>query len=117
MGLKDWTTDSLHSLLGFADSALASYLIHVASKGDVEAVLRTLKEGGVDITSKGGWREFATELVGKAGGKSSNRNAGRDGGAAGGKRVTESEMRKKAAGYTLLDMQDEPPVGELHLFT
>ena len=117
MGLKHWTTDSLHSLLGFADSALASYLIHVASKGDVDAVLQTLKEGGVDITSKGGWRDFATELVGKAGGKSPGHSKREGDRTVGGKRVTESEMRKKAAGYTLLDMQDEPLVGEIFLYT
>eukprot|EP00956_Cyclotella_meneghiniana_P027822 scaffold63390_cov23-Cyclotella_meneghiniana.AAC.1 len=35
--LKEWTSDSLHTLLGFADSSLASYLIHVASKGDANA--------------------------------------------------------------------------------
>ena len=106
MGLKEWTNDSLHSLLGFADSALASYLIHVASKGNVDAVLRTLTEGGVDVNANsGGWKEFATELAGRAGGKSSAKVASASVGA--GDRATESEMRKKAVGYTLLDMQDE----------
>jgi hypothetical protein len=115
MGIKDWTNDSLHNLLGFADSALASYLIHVASKGDADAVLRTLKEGGVDVDAKGAWKEFASELVARSRNKGAPARSGGGGGgatASGGKRVTESDMRKKAAGYSLLEMQDDDAVGE-----
>ena len=103
---KEWTSDSLHTLLGFADSSLASYLIHVASKGDANAVLRTLTEGGVDVdvTAGGGadrWREFARELVHRSrGGSSSFSNSKRGS-------VTESEMRKRAAGYSLLNDEEE----------
>lgn len=114
MGIKDWTNDSLHNLLGFADSALASYLIHVASKGDADAVLRTLKEGGVDVDAKGAWKEFASELVARSRNKGAPARSGGGGGASasGGKRVTESDMRKKAAGYSLLEMQDDDAVGK-----
>ncbi|KAL3916156.1 MAG: hypothetical protein SGILL_005310 [Bacillariaceae sp.] len=46
--LEHWCEDHLHNLLGFADTALASYLVHVASKAksprDIQDVL---KEGNV----------------------------------------------------------------------
>eukprot|EP00956_Cyclotella_meneghiniana_P006339 scaffold8311_cov63-Cyclotella_meneghiniana.AAC.9 len=107
--LKEWTSDSLHTLLGFADSSLASYLIHVASKGDANAVLRTLTEGGVDVTASGAadrWREFARELVhrsrGDGGAKSLSSSSNNKRGD-----VTESEMRKRAAGYSLLNDEEE----------
>lgn len=84
----------------------------MASKGDVDAVLRTLKDGGVDVDARGGWREFARELVARACGKSSGAKASTASGASGGKTVTESDMRKKAASYSLLDMQDDVPIGK-----
>lgn len=85
----------------------------MASKGNADAVLQTLKEGGVDVDAKGGWVAFARELVGRASGKSSGATKPSAAtGASSGKRVTESEMRKKAAGYSLLDMQDDAPVGK-----
>jgi hypothetical protein len=103
MSIKEWTTDSLHTLLGFADSALAGYLIHVASKSGSgeDGVLKTLREGGIAADGEA-WRSFAKELVGRCRG---------NGKKSGGGRVTESEMRKKAKGYALLDMQDEAPSG------
>ena len=78
----------------------------MASKGDANAVLRTLTEGGVDVdvTAGGGadrWREFARELVHRSrGGSSSFSNSKRGS-------VTESEMRKRAAGYSLLNDEEE----------
>ena len=104
--LKEWTNDSLHTLLGFADSALAGYLIHVASQtrraiGSVDAVLRTLSDGGVDAQSPQ-WKTFAVELVERC-----HSRGGREKVGGGARTVTEVEMRKKAAGYSLVDMQDE----------
>eukprot|EP00804_Cyclotella_cryptica_P029443 CCRYP_011272-RB/>CCRYP_011272-RB protein AED:0.27 eAED:0.27 QI:368/1/1/1/1/1/11/21/1195 len=110
--LKEWTNDSLHTLLGFADSALAGYLIHVASQtrganASVDAVLRTLREGGVDAQSQE-WKGFAVELVERChrrGG--SEKIGGGGGGGTSGRSMTEAEMRKKAAEYSLVDMEDE----------
>lgn len=76
----------------------------MASTGNVDDVTRTLREGGVSVDER--VKEFAAELVRRACNKSSA------GGRKSGERVMESEMRKKAAGYSLLDMQ-ESPVGEL----
>lgn len=49
--LVQWCSDQLHDLMGFADSALAMYLVHVASSaksvGDVQQVLQ---EGGVKVS-------------------------------------------------------------------
>jgi hypothetical protein len=111
VSLKEWTNDSLHTLLGFADSALAGYLVHVASQtrgaNPTDAVLRTLREGGVDAHSEE-WKRFAVELVERC---YPRRRGGSDKGDVGGGglggNVTESDMRKKAEGYSLVDMQDE----------
>ncbi|KAL7521769.1 hypothetical protein ACHAWX_006451 [Stephanocyclus meneghinianus] len=109
VSLKEWTNDSLHTLLGFADTALAGYLVHVASRSrgsnPTDAVLRTLREGGVDAQSDE-WKRFAVELVERC--HPRQRGGSDQGGVWGsGRNVTESEMRKKAAGYSLVDMHDD----------
>jgi hypothetical protein len=114
VSLKEWTNDSLHTLLGFADSALAGYLIHVAQTSGanrgVDAVLRTLREGGVDAASPQ-WKTFAAELVERCHPRRGGEKGA--GGGAVGRSVAESEMRKRAAGYSLVDMQDEEMDGTL----
>jgi pre-mRNA-splicing factor ATP-dependent RNA helicase DHX16 len=46
--LSQWCSDALHDLLGFADAALASYLVSVASKAkSPQDILQVLKEGQV----------------------------------------------------------------------
>eukprot|EP00986_Skeletonema_menzelii_P000132 scaffold31_cov132-Skeletonema_menzelii.AAC.6 len=103
-----YCSDTLHDLLGFADSALASFLVNVATNGNWKNVLTTMQEGGV-TTAKGGEGEgrlveFARELCRRCSGTS----AGSEGGVGGGKRaVSHGEMVKKAAAYSLMSMDDD----------
>ena len=49
--LVQWCSDQLHDLMGFADSALAMYLVHVASSAkSVSDIQQVLQEGGVKVS-------------------------------------------------------------------
>ena len=110
---RSWCSDNLHDILGFADSALAGFLVDVASRqsgkrsggggGNVERVVQTMKDGGVRC-DEGRLRSFATELCGRCSG---------GGQAAAGSRAqsrpTNADMMRRAAGYGLVDMDDGAP--------
>ena len=50
--LEQWCSDQLHGLLGFSDSHLAKYLIHVATKAThVKEIEDTLQQGNVVVAS------------------------------------------------------------------
>lgn len=50
--VQEWCSDQLHSLLGFSDSHLAKYLVHVASRAkSVTEIQDTLSQGNVQASS------------------------------------------------------------------
>lgn len=116
--LQRWCEDGLHSLLGFADSALASYLVHVArrakSPDEIEAVLR---EGGVNPASSEAQRSFCRALYQRSRGSGNNSNnngsrASRGGGGATASvshtgTTTNSEWVEKAREYELLEEEED----------
>ena len=134
---KTWCSDALHALLGFADSALSSYLVSVAtSASSSREIVKVLKDGDVTPAAGGGGgggdaalERFAAELfarckggagtdgggnsIGSAGGggtRSSRGSGGRSsgaGGAGGGGGLSHAEMVRKAAAYELLDDEDD----------
>ena len=119
---KNWCSDNLHELLGFADSALAGFLVDVASSGkkkkkssgssgDVQRVMQTLKDGGV-TADEGRLLKFANELCRRCGG---NLNSGGASTAAKSistskqstnKPTTNADMMKRAAKYSLMEMEE-----------
>ena len=105
--LQQWCEDNLHNLLGFADSALASYLVHVASKArsasEIESVL---KEGNVQASSDA-QRSFCKGLYQKSrsGSSSSTKGSGSES-----KKqstgMTNAQWVEKAKDYSLLEDDD-----------
>ena len=62
---RTWCSDALHSLLGYSDSSLSSYLISIAKSARSPAdIVSTLREGGVaaaTATAAGGGEGSASE--------------------------------------------------------
>ncbi len=124
---KNWCSDHLHDLLGFADSALSGFLVDVASShqkkksGDnversVQRVMRTLKEGGVNAEDDR-LLEFAKELCqrcGTGGVRPTSMAAASSGStstatltiSAPPRTATNADMIKRAAEYSLIDMEE-----------
>lgn len=123
---KNWCSDHLHELLGFADSALSGFLVDVASSSShqkkksrdndgVQRVLRTLREGGVNV-DEDRLLKFATELCQRCGaGDSSSKPTSTSVAAAtssasatitASRTATNAEMIKRAADYSLMDMEE-----------
>lgn len=125
---KQWCSDSLHELLGFTDSALSGFLVDVASSsskktaskassGDnnVDKVLKVLNDGGVngDATTL---QRFAVELCRRCNNSSSNHDSSSAAttvtattlktAASSTAKPTNAEMLKKAANYSLLEMEE-----------
>ena len=120
---RNWCSDNLHELLGFADSALAGFLVDVASSSgskkkkshdgsNVKRVMKTLHEGGV-TADEGRLLNFAQELCRRCSGGGGNASgsssvgAASSAAAASNRQLTNADMMKKAANYSLMDM-DEP---------
>ena len=122
--VKNWCSDNLHELLGFTDSALAGFLVNVASSGGnnqsntkkkkkntnkngvdngVSRVLQTLWDGGV-IAEEGKLVSFAIELCNRCCGNTTT--AARSSNATTAPVVTNADMMKRAANYSL--MEEEP---------
>jgi hypothetical protein len=114
--VKNWCSDNLHELLGFTDSALAGFLVDVASSGGnntkkkknttkngddngVSRVLQTLRDGGV-IAEEGKLVSFAIELCNRCCGSTTPRTP------MSAPVVTNADMMKRAATYSF--MEDEP---------
>ena len=95
---QTWCSDALHDLVGFADSALASYLVSVASRSGStpQAIVQVLKEGDVQAPADK-MQQFAQALHAKC-----SRSA-----VAKPQRVTNADWTKQAAKYTLLEHKDE----------
>ena len=134
---KNWCSDNLHELLGFADSALAGFLVDVASSsssggknkkknhgdgdGSVRRVMQTLKDGGVN-GDEGRLLNFAQELCrrcGSGGGgdhdgvgtsksaaSTSNKQSTSTSSSNTKRPVTNADMMKRAANYSLMDIEE-----------
>ena len=100
--LQQWCEDQLHTLLGFADTAVASYLVHSATHAtSLPALERILDEGEIAASSSAAQHRFCQQLYAKAHrSRSSDRNAAGTGG------TTNAQLIAKASAYTLLDDDD-----------
>lgn len=95
--LIEWCSDELHNLMGFADSALAMYLVHVASSAkSIQDIQNVLQEGNVPAGDR--QVAFSQELFRKCNkhskSVSSNSNAAKR---------TNADWIQKANNYGLLD--------------
>ena len=127
---KNWCSDNLHELLGFADSALAGFLVDVASSssggkkkkkqhnnygdGSVQRVVQTLKDGGV-TGDEGRLLNFAQELCRRCGSggvgtksaaSTSNKQSTSTSSSNTKRPVTNADMMKRAANYSLMDIEE-----------
>ena len=99
--LQQWCEDNLHNLLGFADSSLASYLSHVASKAKSASEIETvLREGDVKAPPEA-QRSFCKGLYQQA------RSSSKKYGGKGDSKLTNAQWVEKAKDYSLLDHEDE----------
>ena len=136
---KNWCSDHLHELLGFADSALSGFLVDVASSSNqkkkrsgvdndvgksVQRVMRTLREGGINA-EEDKLLTFAKELCQRCGSGDGGTRSTSSVAAAGSistpvtsttsapRSTTNADMIKRAAEYSLMDMEEPqliPPV-------
>ncbi|KAL7552513.1 hypothetical protein ACHAWF_015762 [Thalassiosira exigua] len=123
---RNWCSDNLHELLGFADSALAGFLVDVACSsrskkrrggdgGGVQRVVQTLREGGVK-SEDAKLLNFAQELCRRCtvgGGGTAPAAAAASSAAVtsttrqpSSRPVTHGEMMKRAANYSLVEMEE-----------
>ena len=86
---QTWCSDALHDLLGFTDSALASYLVDVAQKADsYETIANVLEQGNANNgTSNSQKEKFAKDLYRKCHHSTSKKK----------KRLEEQESEKEPA--------------------
>lgn len=112
--LQQWCEDNLHNLLGFADSALASYLVHIARKAkSSKEIENVLKEGNVKPSSLEEQRSFCQSLFQRShggGGSSKSNNVKSppaDAAPASSSRRTNKEWIDKAKDYSLLEEDDD----------
>lgn len=90
-----WCSDNLHDLLGFTDSALASYLVNVATKSQSsDAVLQVLREGQVKAPVAR-LEAFSRDLVKQTKPQTAASNQP--------SRKTNADWEKSAAAYSLVD--------------
>jgi pre-mRNA-splicing factor ATP-dependent RNA helicase DHX16 len=94
-----WCSDALHEILGFTDSALASYLVAIAGRKNCTPamILKELNKGGVKASSDR-LSSFCQTLYDKCAPRGSTLLKK--------KVVTNADMMKKAAGYTLIDDEE-----------
>ena len=105
---EDWCNDTLHTLLGYSDGTLASYLIHVAKKAkSVDEISNVLRSGGIEATSKS--EQFSRDLYQRcsSGGSSSSRPSAKI------KRVTYADMIEQASKYKLIEEEEPVPVSNI----
>lgn len=100
-----WCSDALHDVLGFTDSALASYLVAVARRknSSPSSILTELKNGGVSEVSLDRLNSFCQALYGKCAPSSSSGMAQKK---ATTKALTNADWVKQAAKYKLLDDEE-----------
>ena len=126
---KTWCSDNLHEILGFTDSALAGFLVDVASSGGdgvkkkkkhdngdggARRVLKTLREGGVN-GEEGRLLSFAIDLCQRCGSDTAAPVASTSSAVASAALstashrsvVTNAEMMKRAANYSFVEEEQE----------
>jgi pre-mRNA-splicing factor ATP-dependent RNA helicase DHX16 len=102
--LEHWCEDHLHDLLGFADTALASYLVHVAIKAkSARDIQDVLKEGNV-MAAEAKQRDFCEALYQKARGGATRKS---DSSKRKGSAATNAEWMDKAKSYSMLPDEDD----------
>eukprot|EP00980_Cylindrotheca_fusiformis_P003759 scaffold834_cov123-Cylindrotheca_fusiformis.AAC.6 len=89
-----WCSDQLHDLMGFADSALAKYLVHVASSAkSIDGVLDVLQQGNVNASGEQ-QRNFCQALYSKCQPATT-------------RRTTNADWVQKANNYSLVEDEME----------
>ena len=112
--MEDYCNDTLHSLLGYSDTTLASFLLHKAKKAkSADEILNILRSGGVPDTT-GAATMFARNLFQKSSTERNSKSSFRSiissssksrSGISLGK-TTNAQMIQKAKDYTLVDYGD-----------
>lgn len=96
--LTQWCSDQLHDLMGLSDSALAMYLVHVASSAKtLQDIQKVLQEGNVRASSEK-QLAFCQELFRKCSTKAKQRQQ-----SASTLRTTNADWVQKATQYSLVD--------------
>ncbi|VEU39027.1 unnamed protein product [Pseudo-nitzschia multistriata] len=109
--LQQWCEDNLHNLLGFADSALASYLVHIASKAkSASEIERVLREGDVKAKTEEAQQSFCRGLYQKFRGSSGGSGGG--GGSKSSSSMTNAQWVDKAKDYSLLEDDDNTEIDD-----
>lgn len=111
-GVQEWCSDQLHDLMGFSDSHLAKYLVHVASRAkSVDEIQQTLQQGNVQATTPSTQEQqalFCRTLFAKcqpSSNSSSSRSCGTSSKASLPK--TNADWVQKANQYALLEEEEE----------
>jgi pre-mRNA-splicing factor ATP-dependent RNA helicase DHX16 len=110
-GVQEWCSDQLHDLMGFSDSHLAKYLVHVASRAkSVEEIQQTLQQGDVQASSREQQDYFCRTLFAKCRPASSGSHSG--GGGTTSKKAasmpkTNADWLQQANQYSLLEEEEE----------
>ena len=102
-----WCSDALHDVLGFTDSALASYLVAVARRknSSPSSILTELKNGGISDVSLDRLNTFCQALHAKCAPPSTSSGTAQK--KATQKSRTNADWVKQAAKYKLLDDEEE----------
>lgn len=104
--LKKWVSDQLHSLLGFAEGAVAQYIVSVAKKHtSADSLATALRQQGLPASSE--TNRFASELLSKI--PRAGRGPGGPSAYQQQARIAKDLVRKNQS-YGLLDEPDEPEV-------
>ena len=106
-GVLVWCSDALHDLLGFTDSALASFLVAVASrtKSSPAKIMQQLQNGGVDekATRVDKLESFSRELYRRCQQQRSGRTKGKQQATT----TTNADWIAKAKTYALVQPEDD----------
>jgi len=98
---ETWCSDELHTLLGYTDGALASYLTSIAtSSTSPHSILQVLKEGGVVSSNDDKMMDFAKRLHGVCRDDTKKKVISRT-------TTTHADMIRKAAAYDLIEEEDD----------
>jgi pre-mRNA-splicing factor ATP-dependent RNA helicase DHX16 len=101
----EWCSDQLHELMGFSDSHLAKYLVHVAGTAkNVGEIQRVLQDGDVTASSKEKQQSFCQELYRKCRPAAKSKTAASTSARS---TPTNADWVTKAKNYTLLDNEDD----------
>jgi pre-mRNA-splicing factor ATP-dependent RNA helicase DHX16 len=119
-GVQEWCSDQLHDLMGFSDSHLAKYLVHVASRAkSFHEIQQTLQQGNVSNndggTTNGASREqqqasFSRTLFAKCQPSSSSSSTRNSAATATASKKTNADWVQQANQYSMLEEDEEEQV-------